>query len=57
MSPRKGVEFTYRVGQHVYVRGGNGVVESINDDGTVTVRMAWGEALTVHPGPDIAPRI
>jgi len=57
VSPRKGVEFTYRVGQHVYVRGGNGVVESINDDGTVTVRMAWGEALTVHPGPDIAPRI
>lgn len=50
MSPRrKKDEITYHVGQRVFVDGSHGTVESINDDGTYTVRMAWGELVTAWP--------
>lgn len=48
--------FPFAVGMDVYYGGPLGTITAINDDGTFTVEMRYGETITAYRS-EIAPRL
>ena len=48
--------FPFTVGMDVYRTGSLGTITAVNDDGTFTVELRYGETVTAYPS-ELAPRI